>query len=626
MGSSLLREMRYIIQLFCGVLLVHVLASSCKKSNEGSERNQFHRAVTLEIDSLHQQVEDHLLPAVRTATLPDSLQHWFFECRLRYKGIEHLVEYYSPASAKGINGPPLDDLEVEEHRVFEPEGFQVLEELLFPWDSVQRKEAIRHAGILLVNINRVKTVWENTTPTHTQLFDAIRLQIFRILSLGLSGFDSPIAKNSIPEAVASLQGLQHTLKMIEDKPGLKSKENLNHELEKAIAYLQANRDFNKFDRAVFITRFANPISRHLTEFRNELRIPPVTEARLLLPDAVTFFDNNAFNVNYYSSDVGEQPSQLKIDLGKSLFYDPILSTKDGRSCGSCHRPEKAFTDGLTKSTSLTGRPILRNTPTLLNAAFQNFQFYDMRSATLEAQAQAVVENQEEMHGSLSESVKRLSKHVEYKALFHEAFGTDSITTAQLQYAIASYVRSLVSLNSPFDRYMRGDSSQLTKNQVDGFNLFMGKAQCGICHFMPLFNGTVPPTFADTESEVIGVPSKVEWSNATIDSDPGRYAIFEMEQLRHAFKTPTVRNASVTAPYMHNGVYRSLEEVIKFYNKGGGAGIGIDLPNQTLPSDSLGLTETEQKNVIEFIHALTDTTGLSKAPALRKNKKLLSVNR
>jgi len=396
-------------------------------------------------------------------------------------------------------------------------------------------------------------------------------------------------------------------------------------LEKAIAYLQANRDFNKFDRAVFITRFANRISRHLTEFRNELRTPPVTEARLLLPDAVTFFDNNAFNANYYSSDVSEQPSQLKIDLGKSLFYDPILSTKDGRSCGSCHRPEKAFTDGLTKSTSLTGRPILRNTPTLLNAAFQNFQFYDMRSATLEAQAQAVVENQEEMHGSLSESVKRLSKHVEYKALFHEAFGTDSITTAQLQYAIASYVRSLVSLNSPFDRYMRGDSSQLTKNQVDGFNLFMGKAQCGICHFMPLFNGTVPPTFADTESEVIGVPSKVEWSNATIDSDPGRYVIFEMEQLRFAFKTPTVRNASLTAPYMHNGVYRSLEEVMKFYNKGGGAGIGIDLPNQTLPGDSLGLTENEQKKVIEFIHALTDTTGLSKAPAQQKNKNLLSVN-
>ena len=618
--------MRYIIRLFCGVLLVQALASSCQKDKEGSESSQFHRAVTLEIDSLHQQVEDHLLPAVRTATLPDSLQHWFFECRLRYKRIEHLVEYYSPASAKGISGPPLDDLEVEEHRVFEPEGFQVLEELLFPWDSVHRKEAIRHAGILLVNINRVKTVWENTTPTHAQLFDAIRLQIFRILSLGLSGFDSPIAKNSISEAVASLQGLQHTLQMIADKPELKSKENLNHELEKAIAYLQANRDFNKFDRAVFITRFANPISRHLTEFRNELRIPPVTEARLLLSDAVTFFDNSAFNANYYSSDVSEQPSQLKIDLGKSLFYDPILSTKDGRSCGSCHRPEKAFTDGLTKSSSLTGRPILRNTPTLLNAAFQNFQFYDMRSATLEAQAQAVVENQEEMHGSLSESVKRLSKHVEYKALFHEAFGTDSIATTQLQYAIASYVRSLVSLNSPFDRYMRGDSSQLTKNQVDGFNLFMGKAQCGICHFMPLFNGTVPPTFADTESEVIGVPSKVEWSNATIDSDPGRYVIFEMEQLRHAFKTPTVRNASLTAPYMHNGVYRSLEEVIKFYNKGGGAGIGIDLLNQTLPSDSLGLTETEQKKVIEFIHALTDTTGLSKAPALRKNKNLLSVNR
>lgn len=609
--------------LFLGLLLIWAIFSSCQKKE--AKHSKFHEAIASELDSLYDQIENRLLPRVRTTQSVDSLQFWFFATRLRYKKIEHLVEYYSPASAKGINGPPLDDLEVEEHRSFEPEGFQVLEELIFPWDTTNRKETIRHTRILLVNINRVKQVWQTTTPTETQLFDAIRLQIFRILSLGISGFDSPIAKNSIPEAAASLQGLTHTLQFINDKADPNSRQILNESLRRAIVYLQTNNSFNSFDRAAFITKFANPISRKLTAIRDELRIHPINEARLLSSNAITFFDQGAFNAAYYSSDVNERPSQLKIDLGKALFYDPILSTKDNRSCGSCHRPERAFTDGLTKSLSLTGRPILRNTPTLLNAAFQNFQFYDMRSATLEAQARDVVENQDEMHGSLSESVKRLTQNPDYRAKFSKAFGGDSITTTQLQYAIASYVRSLVSLDSPFDKYMRGDSSQLTKNQIDGFNLFMGKAQCAICHFMPLFNGTVPPTFADTESEVIGVPSKIEWSNATIDSDKGRYNIFEMEQLLHAFKTPTVRNASLTAPYMHNGVFKTLEEVMKFYNKGGGAGIGIELPNQTLATDSLGLTGTEQKKIIEFIQALTDTTGLSQAPALRKKKNLLSIN-
>lgn len=592
------------------LLIASALFLGCQ--HEESSHADFHKEIALSLDSLHKQVENHLLPALK-ATKPslDTLQFWFTETRLKYKKIEYLVEYFSPAGAKGINGPPLDDLEVEEHRTFEPEGFQVLEEFIFPWDTTQRKEAIRHASILLVNISRVKTVLEYTNASDAQLFDAVRLQIFRILSLGLSGFDSPIAKNSIPEAIASLQGLETMLRFVQDKPGLKSKQNLKEAFKRAIAYLQANQDFNSFDRAVFITRFANPICRYLTEARNELGIAPVNEARLLFSNAVTFFDQGAFNSDFYSSDVNEKPSELKRDLGKALFYDPILSTRENRSCASCHRPEKAFTDGLTKSRSLSGRPILRNTPALLNAALQNFQFYDMRSATLEAQARDVVENQDEMHGSLADAIKRLTKHPLYNSRFKKAFGKDTITASQIQFAIAGYVRSLSSLNSPFDRYMRGDSSQLTKNQLEGFNLFMGKAQCGICHFMPLFNGTVPPTFVDTESEVIGVPAKIAWTNATIDPDLGRYIIFEMEQLKFAFKTPTVRNAALTAPYMHNGVFRNLQEVMKFYNHGGGAGIGIRLPNQTLPIDSLSLTEAEQEKVIEFIRSLTDTTGVAR---------------
>ena len=130
---------------------------------------------------------------------------------------------------------------------------------------------------------------------------------------------------------------------------------------------------------------------------------------------------------------------------------------------------------------------------------------------------------------------------------------------------------------------------------------MGRAKCATCHYMPLFNGTFPPRFNKIESEVIAVPEKA--GSNKIDPDLGRYEIIKVESLRHAFKTPTVRNATLTAPYMHNGVFKTLEEVIEFYNKGGGAGLGLKIDNQTLPSDSLNLSKTEQEEIIAFIKSL-----------------------
>lgn len=153
--------------------------------------------------------------------------------------------------------------------------------------------------------------------------------------------------------------------------------------------------------------------------------------------------------------------------------------------------------------------------------------------------------------------------------------------------------------------MRGDSSTMNGTEVNGFNLFMGKAKCGTCHFMPSFNGTVLPTFTSSESEVIGVPETKEGKK--LDSDPGRFGVYEIDNLKNAFKTPSIRNIAVTAPYMHNGVFATLEEVVDFYDKGGGKGIGLNVENQTLPGDSLALTETEKKALIAFMRSLTDSS-------------------
>ncbi|CAF3357083.1 unnamed protein product [Rotaria sp. Silwood2] len=157
--------------------------------------------------------------------------------------------------------------------------------------------------------------------------------------------------------------------------------------------------------------------------------------------------------------------------------------------------------------------------------------------------------------------------------------------------------------------MRGQTAVIDPSVKRGFNLFMGKAQCGSCHFPPTYFGTVPPFYGTSESEVLGVTKKFDTIHPVLDDDIGRFKMFELEQFRHAIKISTVRNADLTAPYMHNGGFKTLDEVIEFYNRGGGAGLGLNVPNQTLPSTKLNLSKQDKKDIVSFIKALTDTTGL-----------------
>jgi cytochrome c peroxidase len=175
------------------------------------------------------------------------------------------------------------------------------------------------------------------------------------------------------------------------------------------------------------------------------------------------------------------------------------------------------------------------------------------------------------------------------------------------------VRSLAGWNSPFDRYARGESDSLDPAARRGFNLFMGKAACGTCHFPPAFNGTVPPLYRETEAEVLGVPATDDTLHPRADPDPGRYRMRPAALWKGAFKTPSVRNAALTAPYMHNGQLPTLESVVRFYNVGGGRGMGLSVPNQTLPPDSLELSPAEQGDLVAFMKSLTDTPLKSDRP-------------
>lgn len=408
------------------------------------------------------------------------------------------------------------------------------------------------------------------------------------------------------ESAVALESAKKALSYYEDTVG---NENLPARFDAASHYLLTHTNFNAFNRAQFITDYANPLTTSIATLASKLNFHPALYNRLLNQSAKTLFDKDAFNMNAYAPDLSSFATPKRIALGKALFSETMLSGTGTRSCQSCHQPDKAFTDGMVKNTIIgSNKPLRRNTPTLINAALQPAQFYDLRADILENQADSVVGNPLEMHGSMQAAAKRLWQNQKYKQQFADAFpvkNRSGIDTLEVMNAIGSYVRSLTLLNSRFDEYMRGNKTAMNTDELSGFNLFMGKAKCATCHYMPLFNGSFPPQYVIVESEVIGVPKTA--NGKTIDDDMGRYDILKTPAFKHAFKISTVRNAARTAPYMHNGVFKSLDEVVDFYNKGGGIGLGMKIDNQTLAPDKLNLSQKECNELVAFIKAL-DSKG------------------
>ncbi len=550
------------------------------------------------------QAKDKLLAAVKSNNADEKkLKSLFLDTRLGYKKIEWAIEYFDPARARFVNGPPVQEIELTSGQIFQPAGLQVVEALLFPkYDPANKAEVIKQLTLLQTSIDRYKQRFKFVDILNWQVFDATKQEIFRVLSLGISGFDDPLTLKSMNESATALRNVQQAITLYADGDDA---DNMNRQFNAACAYLKQHQDFNAFDRAEFITKYGNALSISIADLEKKINPPTSTYNQLLKQTARTMFDKDAFNVNAYAPTSGSYVTEKKVALGKVLFADPILSGDGSRSCQTCHQPDKAFTDGVVKNTVIhTSKMLPRNTPTLINASLQPNQFYDLRATTLENQANAVVGNQDEMHSSMMMAAGKLWNSKDYRRLFSDAFpakGRKMIDTFEVMNAIGSYVRSLTLLNSRFDEYMRGNKTAMDQDEINGFNLFMGKAKCGTCHYMPLFNGSFPPQYALVESEIIGVPKTL--AEKEIDDDMGRYSTLKVAAFKHAFKISTVRNAARTAPYMHNGVFTTLEQVMDFYNKGGGQGLGYKVEGQTLDPGKLNLTQKESDEVIAFIKAL-----------------------
>ena len=544
------------------------------------------------------------------------LKQKFLGLRLSYKNLAILSEYFNPAECRYLNGPAIswseDDIP---DIIIPPHGFQAIEAFLFgKWEKKYYSSIEKEIDFMLSVISRMENETDRVYKFKDELvWDAIRSACIRIAVLDITGYESPEALYSIPEARASLKSIKKLIGLY--KPDIPKKKQvlytqLTDLLNRADIYFSINNNFTTMDRLTFITSYINPLYKSIVQTRKAIKIPVPEGTYPVNADVESFFTENYMNIDFFSPAKEYRMNERRIELGKKLFSDPILSGTKTRSCASCHKPELAFTDGQEKPVSLDNEKLLsRNTPTLWNSAFQTKQFFDSRTTVLENQLDEVVHNTDEMRGSLKISTVELKKDPQYKTLFQEAYPgeKDPLVPYNIANAISSYVRSLVAFNSRFDQYIRGNKKSLSATEKNGFNLFSGKAKCATCHFIPLFNGLVPPKFTETESEVLGVPQTTAKNNATLDPDMGKYNFTTSAVHKFSFKTPTLRNIQLTAPYMHNGVYQSLEEVMEFYNNGGGAGLHIAPENQTLPPDKLNLTKNEIADIIAFMRLLTDTT-------------------
>jgi cytochrome c peroxidase len=537
-----------------------------------------------------------------------SVRQAFLKSRLLFKKFEWAAEYFTGDLTKRLNGPPVQEIENADlldrslARAVDPMGMQVIEQLIYPeYDSARKKELLSEVGHLITNTEYLISYYADYPLADWRILDAAKLEVFRIIASGITGFDNPLSLNSMEESSASLKSLRDVLCLYVNK-----RTSLLQNLDASIEYLYQHPGFDSFDRAAFITRFGNKISAGIVQLERNLPGPEIKYNRMLRQKAGTLFDSGAFNADAFSPGPEFHIADMKVELGEKLFHDVSLSGTGTRSCASCHNPGLAFTDGLARHSDIhdPAKRLLRNVPTLLNAALQSNYFYDMRALTLEDQVRDVISNRQEMDGSMDAIIKYVSADNSYQSLFAKAFPAKTekgISPDDVANALASYVRSLIKLNSRFDEYMRGELNALSKQELRGFNLFMGKAKCATCHFIPLFNGVAPPKYVSSETEVIGVP--VSMADSTLDPDPGYYAVIGIDSYKYAFKVPTIRNINKTAPYMHNGIYQTLDQVMEFYNNGGAAGLGISLPNQTLPAENLRLTKKEKEDVIAFMKSL-----------------------
>ncbi len=558
--------------------------------------------------------------------------------RLHLKEVDFWLRYFEPTVYKKINGPLPVEWETEVFEKYEKpyrrEGagftlaWQLLEEDDISKDSLLHLiQSAKQASRYFLNDSIKSLVLD---PAH--FFFCNRLYLLNLATLYTSGFECPDSKSILAE-------LNHLATFIKN---IYLAYNQSHSIlaldseylnlyDSMLHFIEQNKDYASFDHFTFISEYVNPLFK--------LNQKAIRHHQLKTKSNVDYSLNNQvesiFSKKLYTAQnpkgTYRRISEAKVlneirELGKLLFYDPILSANNERSCASCHSSSQNYTDTILQTSVALNRKnqLSRNSPSLLNSPYNHLIMLDGKILTLQDQVVAVISNSLEMGNNANQIVKKVLDCKEYKKRFELVLKycpeQKKIGIEHIASAITYYYSQFSNYYSVFD-FAMNKQKKLDEESKKGFNLFMGKAQCATCHFAPQFNGVKPP-YIGSEFEVLGVPSDTTFKK--IDPDSGRHLANPAPETLYAFRTGSLKNISKTAPYMHNGVFKNLEQVIDFYDAGGGAGRGLSLPNQTLSSDSLHLSSLEKKQLILFMKSLTEEIPVETLPnslPLSKNKTL-----
>jgi cytochrome c peroxidase len=474
---------------------------------------------------------------------------------------------------------------------------------------------------------------KNELTSYHHLFLCNRLFLLNLASIYTTGFECPDTARVIPELKIMLEEVNKTyLSFNESFSATAISEEYLKLFGETIRFVNKQPiHYSQFDNFIFIKNYVNP----LFGLNQKMIIDYNVRSKSLVDYSINKNCNSIFNKSLY---MGQNPKGIFLrvkdekvlekmnDIGKLLFYDPILSGNNLRSCASCHKPTEYFTDTIQKTALHFNRKdfLPRNTPSLINAEFNHLLMLDGMHISLQNQAKAVMTNLTELGEEEQDIVKKVLSCKEYEAAFNFFLKytpqEKEITIEHISSVITLYYSKFSKGSSDFDEAMN-NNIEVSQKVKKGLNLFMSKAQCATCHFVPQFNGVKPP-FVGSEFEVLGVPNNNAFEK--LSADKGRYTVNPADETLNAFRTGSIRNAEYTKPYMHNGVFNDLKQVIDFYNSGGGAGRGLSVNNQTLSSNSLNLTEEEKNDLIIFIKALNEKILFEEPPVtlpVSKNKNL-----
>ncbi|MEO6189268.1 MAG: cytochrome c peroxidase [Saprospiraceae bacterium] len=559
--------------------------------------------------------------------------------RLDLKGIDIWLRYFEPVEYKKINGPLPIEWEVEVFEKFEKpyrrvgSGLSLAENYLLQGNTNQDSLIYLLDNSILATRKYLSDSLMNEISKPENFILANRHFLLNLASIYTTGFECPDRELVIYELSHMLKSTLTIYNAFNiSYPEYHISENYIKLFQETINFVRNSRmNFENFNHFEFIGRYTNPLFKLNQEFIRKYVATSISYNEYTFNNETnSIFDKYLYDgqdmLGVFRNLKDSAILEKIADLGKQLFYDPIFSANNKRACASCHKPNYYFTDTTLKTNfQYNGKDhLIRNTPSLVNVESSHLLMLDGKHFSMSNQINDVIGNPIELNSSAKIILKKILSCKDYNAKLNTLASYTKSSTPEFAHVISALTYFIGSFSHNYAEFdsLINDNISTNTSIVKGFNLFMGKAQCGTCHYVPRFSGVKSP-FISNEFEVIGVPNDTTFK--TISTDLGRFNVFPVEETKNSFRTPTLRNVEFTKPYMHNGVFHSLEQVMDFYKQGGGSGKGLIVEHQTLSKDSLNINASEINDIIFFLKSLSERLKFVEAPLNLPSSRMKGLN-